>query len=83
MWTVASDVVRQCRLGTRWYPLMLEPLVRDTLAGAGCGRIHDPPHVLKRQHSIETVSRWWTSKDHAAAREPVLPREASQPDPGR
>jgi hopanoid biosynthesis associated radical SAM protein HpnH len=55
MWTVASYVVGQRLLRKRRYPLvlMLEPLFRCNLACAGCGKIQYPPHVLKRQLSVE------------------------------
>lgn len=62
MWTVACDVVGPCRLEKRRHPLTLEPLFRGNLPGAGCGRIHDPPDVLKRQRSVEdchqVVGEW-------------------------
>ena len=55
MWTVASYVVKQRLSGTRRYPLvlMLEPLFRCNLACAGCGKIQYPPHILKRDLSLE------------------------------
>src|ERR1700748_3202716 len=54
-WTVASYVLKQKNKGRKQYPLvlMLEPLYRCNLACAGCGRIHYPAHVLKRQLSPE------------------------------
>jgi len=55
MWTVASYVLKQRFRGRRRYPLvlMLEPLFRCNLACAGCGKIQYPPHVLKRNLSVE------------------------------
>lgn len=55
MWTVATYVIRQKLRGRRRYPLvlMLEPLLRCNLACAGCGKIQYPPHVLRRQLSVE------------------------------
>ena len=55
MWTVASYVVGQRLRGRRRYPLvlMLEPLFRCNLACAGCGKIQYPPHILKRDVSVE------------------------------
>ena len=55
MWTVASYVVGQRLRGRRHYPLvlMLEPLFRCNLACAGCGKIQYPPHILKRDVSVE------------------------------
>ncbi len=55
MWTVASYVLSQKLRGRKRYPLvlMLEPLFRCNLACAGCGKIQYPPHILKRQVSLE------------------------------
>lgn len=55
MWTVASYVLGQKLRGRKRYPLvlMLEPLFRCNLACAGCGKIQYPPHVLKKQLSVE------------------------------
>ena len=55
MWTVASYVVGQRLRGRDRYPLvlMLEPLFRCNLACAGCGKIQYPPHILKRDVSVE------------------------------
>ncbi|MFO0872662.1 MAG: adenosyl-hopene transferase HpnH [Phycisphaerales bacterium] len=55
MWTVASYVLSQKLRRRKRYPLvlMLEPLFRCNLACAGCGKIQYPPHVLKRQLSVE------------------------------
>ncbi|HMN97398.1 MAG TPA: adenosyl-hopene transferase HpnH [Phycisphaerales bacterium] len=59
MWTVASYVVKQKLRGRRRYPLvlMLEPLFRCNLACAGCGKIQYPPHVLRRQLTVEQCVR--------------------------
>ena len=58
MWTVASYVLKQRLSRTQRYPLvlMLEPLFRCNLACAGCGKIQYPPHILKRDLSLEAVS---------------------------
>jgi hopanoid biosynthesis associated radical SAM protein HpnH len=55
MWTVAAYVIRQKMTGRKRYPLvlMLEPLFRCNLACAGCGKIQYPPHVLKRQLTLQ------------------------------
>lgn len=55
MWTVATYVLGQKLRGRKRYPLvlMLEPLFRCNLACAGCGKIQYPPHVLKRNLSVE------------------------------
>jgi len=55
MWTVASYVAKQRLRGRKRYPLvlMLEPLFRCNLSCAGCGKIQYPPHVLKRDLSVE------------------------------
>jgi hopanoid biosynthesis associated radical SAM protein HpnH len=55
MWTVATYVLKQRRLGRRRYPLvlMLEPLFRCNLACAGCGKIQYPGQILKRHLSVE------------------------------
>ncbi len=55
MWTVATYVLGNKLRGNHRYPLvlMLEPLFRCNLACAGCGKIQYPPHVLKRQLSVE------------------------------
>ena len=55
LWTVALYLVGQrLRLKQR-YPLvlMLEPLFRCNLACTGCGKIHHPPDVLRRQLTPE------------------------------
>ncbi len=55
MWTVASYVISQRLQGRTRYPLvlMLEPLFRCNLACAGCGKIQYPPHILKKQLSVD------------------------------
>ena len=55
MWTVASYVLGRRLRGQKRYPLvlMLEPLFRCNLACAGCGKIQYPPHILKRDLSVE------------------------------
>ncbi|MCH2135009.1 MAG: adenosyl-hopene transferase HpnH [Phycisphaerales bacterium] len=55
MWTVASYVLKQKLRRRKRYPLvlMLEPLFRCNLACAGCGKIQYPPHILKRDLSLE------------------------------
>lgn len=55
MWTVASYVLGQRLRGRKRYPLvlMLEPLFRCNLACSGCGKIQYPPHILKRDLSVE------------------------------
>jgi hopanoid biosynthesis associated radical SAM protein HpnH len=55
MWTVASYVAKQRLKGRKRYPLvlMLEPLFRCNLSCAGCGKIQYPPHVLKRDLTVE------------------------------
>jgi hopanoid biosynthesis associated radical SAM protein HpnH len=55
MWTVATYVLSQRLRGRTRYPLvlMLEPLFRCNLACAGCGKIQYPPHILKKQLTVE------------------------------
>ena len=55
MWTVATYVLKKRFSGNNRYPLvlMLEPLFRCNLACAGCGKVQDPPHVLKRMLTPE------------------------------
>ena len=55
MWTVATYVLGQKLRRRKRYPLvlMLEPLFRCNLACAGCGKVQYPPHVLKRQLTLE------------------------------
>lgn len=59
MWTVASYVLGRRLRGQKRYPLvlMLEPLFRCNLACAGCGKIQYPPHILKRQLTVEQCVR--------------------------
>ncbi|MCP3905731.1 MAG: adenosyl-hopene transferase HpnH [Planctomycetes bacterium] len=59
MYTVASYVLRRKLRGHDQYPLvlMLEPLFRCNLACAGCGKIQYPPHVLKRELTLEQCLR--------------------------
>src|ERR1044072_6959426 len=59
MWTVATYVLRQKLAGRKRYPLvlMLEPLYRCNLAGAGCGKIQYPGHILKQQLTPEECFR--------------------------
>ena len=49
-WTVATYVLKQRLLRRKRYPLvlMLEPLFRCNLACAGCGKIQQPPEMLRR-----------------------------------
>src|ERR1700685_3116257 len=55
MWTTASYVIGQRMKVRKRYPfvLMLEPLLRSNLAGAGCGKIQYPAHVLKKHLTPE------------------------------
>ena len=59
MWTVATYVLGQKLRGRRRYPLvlMLEPLFRCNLACAGCGKIQYPPHILKKQLTVDECVR--------------------------
>jgi len=59
MWTVATYVLGQKIRGRKRYPLvlMLEPLFRCNLACAGCGKIQYPPHILKRQLTVDQCVR--------------------------
>src|SRR5947208_6420929 len=58
-WTVAAYVLKQKLSGRKRYPLvlMLEPLFRCNLACAGCGKIQYPPHILKKNLSLEDALR--------------------------
>jgi hopanoid biosynthesis associated radical SAM protein HpnH len=55
MWMVASYLLKKKLTGKKRFPLvlMLEPLFRCSLACAGCGKVQYPPHILKRQLSVE------------------------------
>ena len=59
MWTVATYVLGQRLRGRTRYPLvlMLEPLFRCNLACAGCGKIQYPPHILKKNMSLDDALR--------------------------
>lgn len=59
MATVATYVLGQKLRGVKRYPLvlMLEPLFRCTFACAGCGKIQYPPHILRKQLSLEECLR--------------------------
>src|SRR6202451_664905 len=59
MWTTATYVIGQRLKGRKHYPfvLMLEPLLRCNLAGAGCGKIQYPAHILKKQLTPEECFR--------------------------
>src|SRR6202007_3458730 len=54
-WTVASYVLKQKIKGRKQYPLvlMLEPLFRCNLAGAGCGKIDYPAEILNQRLSVD------------------------------
>src|SRR6201985_1289711 len=53
--TVATYVLKQKLARRKHYPLvlMLEPLFRCNLACAGCGKIQDPAHILKKNLTPE------------------------------
>jgi hopanoid biosynthesis associated radical SAM protein HpnH len=55
MWTVSTYLLKKKLAGTKRFPLtlMLEPLFRCSLACAGCGKVQYPPHILKRQLSVD------------------------------
>ena len=59
MATVATYVLGRKLRGQKRYPLvlMLEPLFRCTFACAGCGKIQYPPHILKKQLTLEDCFR--------------------------
>ena len=55
MWAVSTYVLKKRMAGIKKYPLvlMLEPLFRCNLACAGCGKVQYPPHILKKQLTVE------------------------------
>ena len=55
---IAQYGFRQKRRGRRGDPrvLMLEPLFRCNLAGAGCGKIHYPEEALDRRLSADACA---------------------------
>ncbi|MCY3019175.1 MAG: adenosyl-hopene transferase HpnH [Planctomycetota bacterium] len=59
MATVCTYVLGKKLRGVKRYPLvlMLEPLFRCTFACAGCGKIQYPPHILRKQLTLEECLR--------------------------
>ena len=55
MWAVTKYIMTQRMRGQKKYPLvlMLEPLFRCNLSCTGCGKIHYPTDILKKQLSVE------------------------------